>query len=89
MKADQQKVTRLLKTARGQLDGIIKMVEENQYCVDIVNQIMASDAILHKTMKIILQEHLAGCVLEACQGSEAERSEKIEEMMALFDKLIK
>ena len=44
MKADHAQVERLLKTARGQIDGILKMVEEDRYCVDISNQIMASSS---------------------------------------------
>lgn len=35
MQANQEKVSRLIKTARGQLDGILKMIEENRYCIDI------------------------------------------------------
>ena len=54
MMADEKKVTRLLKTARGQLDGILKMVEENRYCIDISQQIMATEAILNRVNKEIL-----------------------------------
>ncbi|MDY3745334.1 MAG: metal-sensing transcriptional repressor, partial [Lachnospiraceae bacterium] len=48
MQADKTKVTRLLKTARGQLDGILNMIENDRYCIDISNQIMAAQAILTK-----------------------------------------
>ena len=47
MKADKKEITRLLKTARGQIDGIIKMVEEDRYCVDISHQLMATEAIIN------------------------------------------
>ena len=49
--ADKKQVTRLLKTARGQIDGILKMVEEDRYCIDISHQIMASEAILKRANK--------------------------------------
>ena len=39
MMADKKQVTRLLKTARGQIEGILKMVEEDRYCIDISHQI--------------------------------------------------
>ena len=39
MMADKANILRLLKTARGQMDGIIKMVEEDRYCIDISQQI--------------------------------------------------
>ena len=54
MMADEKKVLRLLKTARGQMDGIIKMVEENRYCIDISQQLMATEAILNLANKEIL-----------------------------------
>ncbi len=87
MKADKTKVTRLLKTARGQLDGLVKMVEEDRYCVDISNQIMATQAILRTANREIIRAHLGCCVKEAFeQGNEEE---KIEELLALFEKLTK
>ena len=58
MQADKTKVTKLLKTARGQLDGLIKMVEDDRYCIDISNQLMATQAILKKVNREILHEHL-------------------------------
>ena len=48
MKADKEKVALLLKTARGQLDGLLKMVEDDRYCMDISNQLLAAQAILKK-----------------------------------------
>ncbi len=87
MKADKQKITRLLKTARGQLDGLLKMVEEDRYCIDISNQIMATEAILHKANKEIIHAHLGSCVKEAFQ--QGNEDEKIEEIMSVMDKLSK
>ena len=58
MRADKQTVTRLLKTARGQLDGILAMVENDRYCVDISNQVMATQSILTKANKEILKAHI-------------------------------
>ena len=48
MKADHAQVNRLLKTARGQIDGILKMVEEDRYCLDVSSQIMAAQSILKR-----------------------------------------
>ena len=87
MQADRQKVERLLKTARGQLDGILKMVEENRYCMDISNQIMATQAILHRVNREILQAHLQHCVRESLETGE-DSQQKIDELMALFDKAV-
>ena len=75
MMADEKKILRLLKTARGQMDGIIRMVEENRYCIDISQQLMATEAILNRANKEILSAHLKHCVQEA--ASEEERSRSI------------
>lgn len=86
MMADKAQITKLLKTARGQLDGILKMVEEDRYCIDISQQLMATEAILNKTNKEILTAHLKHCVSNA--QSQAERDEKIDEMVKMLGKLL-
>lgn len=87
MRSDREKVTRLLKTARGQIDGLMRMVDEDRYCVDISNQILATQAILRNVNSQILHDHLNHCVREAMETDGAE--EKIAEIMAIFDKLTK
>lgn len=85
MKANHAQVTRLIKTAKGQLDGILKMVEEDRYCVDISHQLMATTAILNKVNKEILKAHLQCCVKEAIEAGDAD--EKLKEVFDLIDKL--
>ena len=87
MKADKVKVTRLLKTARGQLDGLLKMVEDDRYCIDISNQLMATQAILRNVNKEVLHAHLNGCVEEAFGNDEQHK--KIQEILEIMDKLAK
>ena len=87
MRADKETVTRLLKTARGQLDGILKMVEDDRYCMDISNQVMATEAILRRVNKEILKAHMKGCVQAAINSDDGEQ--KINELVDLIDKLAK
>ncbi|HHY09041.1 MAG TPA: metal-sensing transcriptional repressor [Firmicutes bacterium] len=87
MRSDQAKITRLLKTARGQLDGLIRMVENDRYCIDISNQILATQAILKNINHRILHDHLNHCVKEALEKGNGH--EKIDEIMAILDKLTK
>ena len=87
MMADQKTVLRLLKTARGQMDGIIKMVEDDRYCIEISQQVMATEAILNKVNKEILAAHLKHCVKEA--DTEQEREEKIDEFVSTLGKILK
>ena len=72
MKADRDKVVPLIKTARGQLDGILKMIDEDRYCIDISNQVLAVISILGKANKEIIRAHLAGCVKDSLTGGTPE-----------------
>lgn len=87
MQADKTQTTRLLKTARGQIDGILRMVEEDRYCIDISHQILACQAILRRVNKEIIAGHMKHCVSGA--SSQQELDAKIDEMVKLIDDLIK
>ncbi|MDE3074616.1 MAG: metal-sensitive transcriptional regulator [Chloroflexota bacterium] len=68
-----------LKTIRGHLDGIQKMVEDEVYCVDIMKQIAAVQASLEKVNQLILRNHLHTCFADAIKAGSGD--EKIEELM--------
>ena len=85
MKADHAQVERLLKTARGQIDGILRMVEEDRYCIDISNQLLATQSILKKTNRIVLRAHLDSCVREAADSGSLDAV--LDELAAVLDKL--
>lgn len=87
MKADPEKVTRLLKTAKGQIDGILKMIEDGRYCIDVANQVLATRSLLSSANKEIMRGHLEHCVKQAFE--EGKENEKIEEILAVMDKLAK
>jgi len=85
--ADAAKVSRLLKTARGQIDGILRMIEEDRYCVDVSTQIQATASILRKANGEVLKAHLQSCVRDAfAEGSETDRNEKISELIGILDR---
>lgn len=87
MKVDKTKAIRLLKTARGQVDGIIKMVEEDRYCVDISYQLLAAQSLLKKVNKEIIGAHMKNCVHDAINNDDADK--KIDEMISIIDELMK
>lgn len=87
MKSDKKRITRMLKIARGQLDGLIKMVEDDRYCIELSNQLMATQAILRNVNRQVLDDHLECCVQEAFEKGNARK--KIEEIMEIIDKLTK
>ena len=85
MKADNTQVTRLLKTARGQIDGILKMIDEDRYCLDVSHQLMATQSILKKANRMVLKAHMDCCVREAVESGAPEK--KLEELAVLLDQL--
>ncbi len=87
MKADKNKVNRLLNTAKGQLEGISKMIEEDRYCVDISNQLLATQAILQKVNEEILKAHMSHCIKQALIDGNGE--EKIDEIIDILNKMHK
>ena len=87
MRANKDKINRLLKTARGQIDGILRMVEEDRYCIDISTQVMATEAMLNRANKEILTAHLKHCVNTA--QTQEEREQKIDELVAMLGKILK
>ena len=87
MSDERKKALQNLKTARGQIDGIIRMIEEGRYCIDISNQISASTALLKKANKHILSGHLHSCVLTAIDNQDAE--EKVDAIEQIISALLK
>ena len=87
VKADRAKVEKLLKTAKGQLDGILRMVEEDRYCIDISNQILAAQAVLNRANKEILKAHMEMCVNRAVETGDSQQ--KMAELYSVLDKILK
>ncbi|HIS00997.1 MAG TPA: metal-sensing transcriptional repressor [Candidatus Excrementavichristensenella intestinipullorum] len=86
MKADKDRVSHSLKIARGQLDGILRMVEEDRYCVDVSNQLQATISLLKNVNREIIRAHIRGCVREGLQTDAP--NPKLEEALQLLEKLI-
>jgi CsoR family transcriptional regulator, copper-sensing transcriptional repressor len=61
-----------LKTVRGHLDGIIRMTEEDAYCVDLMKQVSAAQASLERVNRLILKNHLETCFAEAIADGRAQ-----------------
>jgi DNA-binding FrmR family transcriptional regulator len=75
-----------LKRAQGQVNGIIRMVEDNKYCVDILTQIAAARAALDKAGMVILKNHIKNCVTDAIGQGDEEGAAIIEELMGVLEK---
>jgi DNA-binding FrmR family transcriptional regulator len=75
-----------LKTSKGQIEGIIKMIEDGRYCMDVSNQIVAAQSLLKKANILILKQHLNHCVKEAFIENNGEK--KVEEIIELLSRVI-
>ena len=85
MKADKDSTLRKLKIARGQLDGIMRMIEEDRYCVDISTQLMSTLSLLKNVNREILQAHIRSCVREALESDK--KIPKLEEALSVLEKM--
>jgi Uncharacterized protein conserved in bacteria len=86
MNEEKSKALQALKTSKGQIEGIIKMLEEERYCVDISNQIIAAQALLKKANLLILKQHIHHCVKDAVLMNKGD--EKIDEIIELLSKIM-
>lgn len=77
-----------LKKVEGQVRGIQKMIADRRYCIDVVMQLAAAEAALHKVSEIILRNHLETCVLSAFRSDdEKDRQAKVDELMRVYSNL--
>jgi len=85
MNNEQKKALLALKTAKGQIEATINMIEEGRYCVDVSNQIIATQALLKKANLLILKQHMYHCVKEAFEYNRG--NEKIDEIIDILSKI--
>lgn len=88
MNEERKQAVKYLKTVRGQVEGILKMIEEDRYCIDISNQISASTALLKKANVEILQGHLNSCLIKAIENNE-QLDKKMNEINDVLIKISK
>jgi DNA-binding FrmR family transcriptional regulator len=77
MNSESDEVLKRLKSAEGHLRGVIRMVEEGVYCIDVIRQIQAVQAALNKINTTILEEHLNSCVITAIRGENPNDRERV------------
>ena len=77
---------RRLRTIEGHLRGVIRMVEGDQYCIDVIRQIQAVEAALNKVSTQILENHLSSCVTTAIRSSNTrDRARVLKEITEVFE----
>ena len=80
--ATRKAVQSRLRRIEGQVGGLLRMVEEDRYCVDVLTQVNAVRAALHKVEQEILRDHVAHCVANAfASGNVMDQRRKVEELV--------
>ena len=83
---ENENTLRRLKTIEGHLRGVIRMVEGDAYCIDVIRQIQAVEAALNKVSSQILENHLNSCVITAIQGNDKKERERVlKEITEVFE----
>ena len=87
-KAAKQAVLTRLKRIEGQVSGLTRMIEGDRYCVDILTQIHAARAALHKVEEQVLRDHVAHCVADAfASGDAVDQQQKVEELIGAIGRM--
>lgn len=83
---EDSEILNYFKTAKGQIDGILKMIDDERYCIDISKQIFAVQSLLKKANMKILKDHMHSCVSSAVKDGSGE--DKIDEIIYILEKYI-
>ncbi|MCA9392067.1 metal-sensitive transcriptional regulator [candidate division WWE3 bacterium] len=79
----KERVIHRLKIAKGHIDSIVKMVEDDAYCLDVVHQSRAVQKALQKIDLVLIEDHLSHCVVDQIKSGDETRSK--EELLKLFE----
>jgi DNA-binding FrmR family transcriptional regulator len=86
--AAKKSVASRLRRIEGQVRGVLRMVEQDRYCVDILTQTGAIRAALHKVEEQILQDHVSHCVASAfASGDPVEQRHKVDELVETIGRM--
>jgi CsoR family transcriptional regulator, copper-sensing transcriptional repressor len=83
---DKAKIIARLRRMEGQVRGVQRMVEEDQYCLDVLTQLSAVIAAARQTGLLVLEDHVRGCVLGAEHADEIDREELLTELIGAIDR---
>lgn len=84
--SDRDDLLRRLKRIQGQIGGISRMIEEDRYCVDVLQQIASMQSAADAVAMILLENHVRGCVVE---GPRTGKHERVDEMVGVIRKYLK
>lgn len=83
-KDTQERITHRLKIARGHIEKIITMMDQDTYCIDVMHQIQAVESGLKETGYVLLENHLRSCVADSINKGKKDKA--ITEILQVFKK---
>ena len=86
---DKQALLKRLARIEGQVRGIARMVEDDRYCIEVLDQVSAITSGLQKVSLVLVREHLDHCVAEAVRGDEDGGRAKLDEAAKAIERLVK
>jgi DNA-binding FrmR family transcriptional regulator len=86
---DKDRYLRRLRRIEGQVRGLARMIENDEYCIDVLTQVAASTKALQSVSLALLEEHLRHCVAEAISEGGAEAEEKVKEASDAIARLVR
>lgn len=84
--ADKAKILARLRRMEGQVRGVQRMVEEDQYCIDILTQLSAVIAAARQTGLLVLEDHIRGCVMGTCHHGHEDQEEILDELTGAIER---
>ncbi|MBP9116280.1 MAG: metal-sensitive transcriptional regulator [Acidimicrobiia bacterium] len=86
---DKESLIKRLARIEGQVRGVSRMVEEDRYCIEILDQVSAIKKALEKTAMFLLRDHLDHCVVNAIKSDKKQGQDKLDEALLAIERLVK
>ncbi len=87
--ADKAAVQKRLRRVEGQIRGLQRMIDEDRYCIDVLEQVAAATRALQSVALLLLNDHLAHCVADAVKAGGEPASDKLREASAAIERLVR
>ena len=87
--ANKDDYLKRLRRIEGQVRGIARMVDEDQYCIDILTQVSAATKALQSVALGLMEEHLGGCVVDAARAGGPDADAKVKEAADAIARLVR
>ena len=87
--ADKHKLNKRLARIEGQVRGISRMIDEDRYCIEVLDQVSAATSALQKVVLTLMRQHLDHCVSEAVRSDADGGRAKLDEAATAIERLVK